>query len=105
MESYDIKLIKYGIIFFYDPATLRYNSSVVEIIKPSGEIVFSHPPTNIKRANFNANSGILTLKTHTGQKMNIAFKGDWNFTFQEFEPVARFRAYLDEHNIKGFTMH
>lgn len=105
MESYDIKLIKYGIIFFYDPATLRYNSSVVEIVKANGEVVFSHAPSGIKRADYNGNSGIFTLKSLTGQKANIAFKGDWNFTFQEFEPVAKFRSYLDEHNIKGFTIH
>lgn len=105
MKSYDIRLIKYGIIFFYDPATLRYDSSVLEIIKSTGEVAFSYPPSSIKRANYNANSGIFTLKTYTGQKVNIAFKGDWSFTFQEFEPVAKFRAYLDEHKIKGFTMH
>ena len=103
MESYDIKLIKYGILFFYDSATIKYNPSVVEITKLNGGVVFSHAPSNIKKANFNAKSGIFTLKTYAGQKVNIAFKGD--FTFYEFEPVTKFRAYLKEQNIKGFAIH
>lgn len=98
MESYDIKLIKYGIIFFYDSATLRYSPSVIEITKPDGQVVFAHTPSTMKSAGFNPKSGIFTLKARSGQKVNIAFKGD--FTFHEFEPVTKFKAYLKEHKIK-----
>lgn len=97
--SYDIKLIKYGIIFFFDPALLTYDTSIIKITKLDGSVAFSHAPTNIKRADFSRKSGIFTLRTYTGQKVNISFKGD--FTFYEFEPVTKFREYLKQHLING----
>lgn len=101
-DTYEIKLIKYGILFFYDPATLKYDSSKIEITKANGEIVFTHAPNNLKRVNFNSRSGIFTLKTYTGQKVNIAFKG--TFTLDNPETETKFRTYLKEYNIKGFTI-
>lgn len=102
METYEIKLIKYGIVFFYDSATLKYNASIIEILKQNEEVAFSYPPSEIKKVLFNASSGIFTIKAKTGQKVNIAFKGD--FTWKEFEPVTKFRIYLIEQGIKGYRI-
>lgn len=102
MKAYDIKLIKYGIVFFYDSATLRYDASGIEITKEDGEIVFKHSPSEIKRVIFNPSSGIFTLKTYSGQKVNMSFKGD--FTLQKFEPVDKFYTYLKQQRVKGYSI-
>lgn len=102
MESHDIKLIKYGVLFFYEHATLKYDSSMIEIIKADGTVAFAYPLNSIKNIGFNGKSGIFTIKAHTGQKVNIAFKSET--FFERSSETNALCEFIKTHNLKGFTI-
>ena len=99
---HEIKLIKYGVIFLHDKAFLKYNPSAIEISLSNGEKTFQYAPSEIKRVIYNPSSGIFTLKSRSGQKVNIAYK---NYSGQECSEFEKsFRAYLKQQGIKGWVM-
>lgn len=97
MHQYEIKLIKWGLIFLGKPAILKFNHDVIEITKTDGSTAFSCLPTELKQANYNSNNGMITLNSVNGQKCNIAFPKD-------DEAAQKFAEFLDQQAIKGFSV-
>lgn len=96
MEEHQIKLIKWGLVFLGDPAVLKFGPTLVEITKNDGTKALSCAPQELKRANYNSNNGMITLKSNNGQKCNIQIKND--------DSAQKFSAFLDQNNIKGFSI-
>ncbi len=96
MEQFDIKLIKWGLVFLGNPAVLKIDPTRLEITKKDGSTAFSCTLAELKKANFNSNNGMWTLKSNDGQKCNIAIKGD--------EATQKFGSYLDGAGVKGFSV-
>jgi hypothetical protein len=101
-NQHEIKLIKHGVILFYDRAFLTFNPSLVEITTQGGEVAFKYAPNEIKRVLFNPSSGIFTIKARSGQKVNIAYKDYSSAETLRFEEL--FRAYLKEQGVKGWVI-
>jgi hypothetical protein len=92
----NIKLIKWGLIFFSEPATITFDKTQIQIVKQDGSIALACAPGALAKANYNSINGMLTLKASTGQKCNIAFR--------EGELAKQFGEFLDDFGVKGFTI-
>lgn len=95
MEA-EIKLIKWGIIFLGEPGRIKFNTNFIEITKADGSVAFSCSLGALKRANYNSNNGMITLKSSNGQKCNISFKDD--------ESAQKFGELLDKADVKGLSV-
>jgi hypothetical protein len=94
MTKIDIKLVKFGIIFFKQPASLSYNQNQIELYGIDKELKFSSPVNEIKYVGFNPINGLLTLRAKNRQHCNI--------TFIDSESAEGFQDFLNANSLNNF---
>ena len=83
MTKIDVKLVKFGIIFFKQPASLHYDQNQIELYDINNDLKFSSPTNEIKYVEFNPINGMLTLRSKNRQHCNITFVD--NRSAEEFQ--------------------
>ncbi len=96
MAEAEVKLIKWGLIFFNSDATIKYSSAWLQVSDRLGAEQFSCKADELKKVNFNSINGMFTLKSYAGRKCNIVFLND--------SDVNAFREYLKSIRVGGLTV-
>ena len=96
MNEFQVKLAKWASIFFIQPATLKIDTTKLEISKEDGTIVLSSSFTDLKKANYNSINGIWTLVSTNGQKCNVIVK--------DRQAVEQLRSNMAAAGVKGLVI-
>ena len=96
MSESDIKIIKWGLIFFSKPGVVKLSESSLAVKDADGQTVFESPYSDIKKVNYNSINGIWTVVASNKDKTNIVI---------EDEAVkAELLKFLEKHNIGGLKI-
>jgi hypothetical protein len=94
MTKIDVKLVKFGIIFFKQPASLSYDQRKIELYDIHDDLKFSSPVDEIKYVGFNPINGMLTLRAKNRQHCNM--------TFVNNESAEAFQEFLNANSLNNF---